>query len=108
MIKLQVSPERALQALSTIRHAHCQQGISNHWVVDEDGTVRAQSVLWLFCWAETGQGSATAASDAREVFNRILDHTYEWLSRRITLDYARQRRYADYDIEHEFRARLEG
>lgn len=102
MIRLRVTPGQALQALSTIRHDHCQQSISAHWHLDNDGNVRAQSILWLFCWAATGQRSEKAAQDAEEAFDLIFDHSYEWLSRRITLEVARSRRYAKSDIEGEF------
>ena len=78
-----------------------RQAISTCWIVGQDGNVRPQSVLWLFCWATTGQSSQRAAREAREVFDRIFDRPYESLSRRITLEYARERRYAGFDIEEE-------
>ena len=107
MIRLQVTPEQALQELQTIGHLHCQQAISTCWIVDPDRNVRPQSILWLFCWATTGQSSQRAAREAREVFDRIFDRPYEWLSRRITLEYARERRYADFDIEEELQVSSE-
>jgi hypothetical protein len=106
MIKLHVTLQESLQALSTIRHAHCQQGIAKHWRVDAEGRIRAQSVCWLFCWAATGQGSQTAATDAKEVFDMIFNQPYEWASRYISLVEARRLRYAKGHIGEEFRALL--
>lgn len=105
-MRLQVPSVQARRDLSTIEHASCQKAIPDHWIADQDGNVRTQSILWLFCWATTGQGSSRAANQARMVFNRIFDHSYEWLGSRINLEYAYRRRYAKFDIEGEFRARL--
>lgn len=106
MIRLQVSPQIAFQYLQKVRHAVFQKGLENHWNLNEFDNVRAQSILWLFCWATTGKGSPRAAGEAREAFNRIFDRSYDWLSRRITLEYARANRYAERDLEKEFSAKL--
>ena len=39
---------------------------------DIDGSVRDQSVLWFFCWAENGDGSAETAVACEDIFNEIF------------------------------------
>ena len=106
MIKLRVTPKESLQAISTIRHKHCQQSIARRWRFDPEGNICAQSICWLFCWAATGQGSLAAAQDATKVFDRIFNYSYEWLGRYVSLYEARRLRYMNSNIEAEFRALL--
>jgi hypothetical protein len=108
MVSLTVSPARARELLQSIRHAHCQQAVDRRWRVDAEGRVWPQSLLWLFCWAETGQGSLTAAADARSVFDEIFDQSFDEVSRTISLLYARLRRYSKEDISEEFSEVLAG
>ena len=65
-------------------------------------------MLWHFCWAATGQGSQAAARDAQEVFDQIFDSSFDEVSRRVTLEYARMRRYVDWDISQELEEILAG
>ena len=50
---------------------------------------------------ETERFRKISLSDADLDSLTIFDRPYEWLSRRITLEYARERRYAGFDIEEE-------
>ncbi len=106
MIKLKVTPTEALRELNTIDHLTCQRAISKRWVIEQNGDVRPQSILWLFCWAVTGMGSDHAAEAAKKAFNNIFNQSYDWLSRKISHDYARRNRYKKSNITYEFQARL--
>jgi len=44
--------------------------------VSPDGRVRAQSVLWLFCWAKTGMNSEEARQVSAQIFDEILPITF--------------------------------
>ena len=107
MIRMKVSPKAARDELSRIDHKTCQRARPAHWHTyrDENGKeqAKAQSVCWLFCWAQTGMGSRTAAEDAQQAFDRIFDHSYAWLSGKLSLEQARRLRYipASQNIEQE-------
>jgi hypothetical protein len=105
-LHLRVRPDQALKEVRRIDHAICQSGL-HHWNVNSDGSVSAQSILWLFCWANNGMGSKRAADQAKLAFDRIFDRGYDWLAARITLDYAHCWRYKLGDIEHEFSGMLQ-
>src|ERR1017187_813844 len=98
-LNLRLLPEEAVKELRRIDHATCQTALVRCWTVRSDGSVPAQSILWLFCWANNGMGSTRAAEQARQAFNKVFDQTYEWLAARITLDYAHSRRYSPGDID---------
>lgn len=105
MVKLKVTCEEALKRLNTIPHANFKKALRNgrNWLV-YDGNVRARSVLWLFCWAKNGQNSQLAETEARRVFNSILDHKcfngngttfFEWFDLRVKWNYALTNRYSN-------------
>jgi serine/threonine protein kinase len=91
-VGLRVKPEEALRLLATIPHEKCQSAIRNNWKV-VDGQVTRQSVAWLFCWGETGQGSRDAAAVARHVFNQLFDMTFDEYRSQVGLEKARRIRY---------------
>jgi hypothetical protein len=105
-MKLQLSPDQARRQLAVITHAQFQQGLERHWQVGADRQVRAQSILWLFCWAKTGQNSETAAEQARQAFQTLFGRPYAWFEARIPHEYARSGRYATGDLEAELAAKL--
>ena len=65
MIRLTVSLERVEDLFRTVKHDLFQKKKHLRWHVREDGSVRTQSVLWLFCWAENGDNREQKASDSR-------------------------------------------
>lgn len=109
MTSLRVEPETALQLLSQIPHAKCQNALEAHWHVDHENLAKAQSVLWLFCWAKTGLGSESARLEAQNVFNEILTHDcfdekttfFDWFDARVDHEYARRYRYSPKYLEDE-------
>lgn len=64
--------------------------------------MKAQGICWLYCWVETGQGSAKAKRHAGDTFDRIFDPGYDRLHRRLSLEMARKLRYTPHDVEQEF------
>ena len=104
MIQMQVSAQEAETELSQIEHKTFKEGFSQHWKY-KTGT--AQSICWLYCWAAAEErGYKRAGELAREAFNYIFDHSYDWLSQRLPLEVARNLRYKKGDIEHEFNSYL--
>lgn len=101
-MKLQLTPERAYRELTSITHGRFEKALPNFWKVISQSQVKAQTVLWLFCWAKTGMNSERTAQEIRIAFNQIFDHQYEWLDEHISHEYARKERYATGDIEEDF------
>jgi hypothetical protein len=93
-LKNTTSPSRVLQLLGSIPHATCQSAVGNHWIVAGIDHVRAQSVLWLFCWAKTGQGSERARLAAVEASNEIFSVPFDRFDKYIAHDWARKYRYS--------------
>jgi hypothetical protein len=88
--------------LQSIPHSSCTNAIDRYWKVDHDGRVRAQSVLWLFCWAKTGMNSERARIRSEEVLNTVLPTTFKELDAALDHAYARRARYSSLDMEEEF------
>jgi hypothetical protein len=53
-------------------------------------------------------GSQDAAQDAQRVFDAILDKRYDWVAARVDHEWAREARYATWDVSAEFAAQLSG
>jgi hypothetical protein len=104
MPNLKNSCNQPRNLLSTVDHAAFQSSIDTYWRVAPDGMPTAQGVLWLFCWAKTGQNSERTAQHVRALFDGILDISFESFDEKVDHDWAREMRYADGDIE----ADLEG
>ncbi len=105
-ICLKVSTDEAEKQLRSIPHRRCLQGITTRWKVSKDGTVPAQSVLWLFCWAKTGQGSDQARLTSVRALDNILSKSFLELDAVLDHEYARKSRYLSRDIEKEFERRI--
>jgi len=101
-MKLNVSMEESKRQLRSIPHQTCLKAIDRHWVAKEDGTIQAQSILWLFCWAKTGQTSDHARQAAARVFDAILPVAFAKLNAVLDHRYARKMRASGRDIEKEF------
>lgn len=95
-MKLKVSADEVRRQFEKLEHEDFQEAIPTHWKVYEDGHVSATSVLWLFCWAKTGMNSEDAAETAREIFDDIMDKSFEFCDGRIPHDdFARKYRYSE-------------
>jgi len=105
-MNLQIPEEEARKHLLAIPHSTCQKGVDRHWRVNGERKVTAQSVLWLFCWAKTGQNSEAARLASVRAFDSILPVRFADLNHTIDHGYARGARYSLGDIEEEFEQKL--
>lgn len=99
--KLQVPVEEAKRLIDSINNAKFLRAKEANWTVDQDGNVRAQSVLWLYCWAKTGMGSISSAIRAQEVFDALFPFKYDLLDSRVDHKWAQKMRYSNQNIEEE-------
>jgi hypothetical protein len=106
MIQMQVTPDEALKLLSVIPHKTCQKAAQKKWVLGGAAGVTAQSICWLYCWAETGLGSREAAQYAQQAFKEIFGKPYYWFGERVSHEWARIARYKGGDIESELMLRF--
>lgn len=108
MIKLKVDRMELERLLGTIDHDIFQKSIKEHWKIN-DQEVSAQSVCWLFCWAKTGTNSQKVRQQSRQVFDKIFQ-TIDFLEfdKKVSLEYAREARYINGDIEKELEGLLNG
>jgi hypothetical protein len=97
MIRLTVSPERPEELFKTVTHAKFQLSRAEYWHVDDDGSVRAQSILWFACWAENGDGSRQVAMACENIFNQIFPFIYGEFEARVGSDFAHSYRYLKGD-----------
>jgi hypothetical protein len=104
-MRLNLQNNEALQLLELIPHKTCRRAIPTHWVVI-GGHAKAQSVLWLFCWAKTGMNSPEAAAVSRDIFNRLFPVSFADFDARVPHDYARIHRYPAGNIERELAEKL--
>jgi hypothetical protein len=100
-MKLKTSEERARKLILSIPHKTCTGAIDRHWKVNVDGTVPAQSVLWLFCWAKTGMNSQIARQESVRVFDEIFPIPFSAFDAVVDHEYARKGRYLDLNIDRE-------
>jgi hypothetical protein len=99
MPNLRVSSQQALTILKTIPHNTCKDAIDNHWIVDNKGHVKPQSVCWLFCWGKTGMNSKRAQEASQQAFNDILNISFDEFDARVSHEWARWARYSEDDLE---------
>lgn len=102
-LRHEVTPADGRAQILTIPHANCRHAVQRgRWRVLPGGVVAQPSLLWLFCWAKTGQGSPAARDVARAVFNAIIQPDppppvgltpYEWADGRIDHGDAKRHRY---------------
>jgi hypothetical protein len=98
---LKKSTDEARKLVLSIPHKTCDRATAENWNVGPDGRVRAQSVLWLFCWAKTGMNSEHARRVAVRVFDEIMPISFAEFDVAVDHAYARKSRYASHNIEHE-------
>jgi hypothetical protein len=109
-MRLTVDPSKAIALLSSIPHATCHAGIQTRWRVDGNSNATAESVLWLYCWAKTGQGSDSARLVSTEVFDQIFPVSFAQFDKCLNdHEWARRNRYtetAQKNVEQELAGRL--
>jgi hypothetical protein len=107
LIGLKITHDEALEYLEGIDNSAFQKALPQNWHADVNGYVRAQSVLWLFCWAKTGMGKQEMAEEAQAVFDVIFPFSYNYCEARVDHEWAREKRYANGDMEEELSLKLE-
>ncbi|HPW17815.1 MAG TPA: hypothetical protein PLP83_05485 [Candidatus Aminicenantes bacterium] len=107
MVQLKLDVYDAEAWIHSVQNNRFQEAIEGNWFVDGQGRVKAQSVLWIYCWAVTGMGSIDTARDVQEVFDRIFPFTYNFFKSKVDHEWAREKRYAACDIEIALAALLE-
>jgi hypothetical protein len=108
MLKLKIPPEKAKSCLSTVDHKSFKKSLAEHWQVDTHGNVKAQSALWLYCWAKTGQNSEDVMKHVRTLFDDLLEVSYEEFDEKVPHEWAREMRYVNLDVETELARMLAG
>jgi hypothetical protein len=98
-MRIQTTVDEARALVLSIPHKSCAKAADEHWKVSPDGTVRAQSVYWLYCWAKTGMNSEDARLVAISVFDQILPVRFTAFDAVVDHSSARELRYASGDIE---------
>lgn len=106
-MKLKTSPEEARGLILSIPHRTCAKAMDDHWKVDAtNGEVRAQSALWLFCWAKTGMNSEDARIVAAQVFDQVMPLSFAQFDTVVDHEYARECRYTSRNIERGLEEKL--
>ena len=106
-MKLKTSTEEAKRLILSIPHRTCARAVEDHWSVNAiNGEVRAQSALWLFCWAKTGMNSEDARIVAAQVFDQVMPLSFARFDTVVDHEYARECRYTPRNIERELEAKL--
>ena len=107
-MQLTKSTDEVRKLVLSIPHKTCARAVEENWKVAPDGSVRAQSVLWLFCWAKTGMNSEHARQVARGVFDEIMPISFAEFDAAVDHQYARKSRYTPHSMEHELEDILRG
>ena len=107
MVQLKIDKADAEAWIQSVQNDKFKDAIKKNWLVDDQGQVIAQSILWLYCWAVTGMGSIDTALEVQEAFDHIFPFTYNFFKSKVDHDWARENRYATRNIESELKALLE-
>lgn len=106
-MQLNTTAEEAKRLILSIPHKTCAKAIEDHWKVDANRRVRAQSVLWLFCWAKTGMNSEDARIVAAQVFDQVMSLSFAQFDAVVDHEYARECRYTPRDIDQELQDKMD-
>lgn len=101
MRKVKVSMERLNVLFEKVKNKKFRQTKKQWWKVEEDGSIKAQSIMWLFCWACNGDTDWKAMSSCRDTFNEIFDFNFFQFLGRIGYRFSEHYRYATSDYERE-------
>ncbi|MCX5842146.1 MAG: hypothetical protein NT022_00070 [Deltaproteobacteria bacterium] len=107
MVHLKIDKFDAEAWIQSVQNDKFQDAIKGNWIIDEQGRVKGQSVLWLYCWAVTGMGSIDTAIEVQEVFDQIFPFTYNFFKSKVEHEWAKEKRYSTRDIEANLERLLE-
>ena len=113
MIYLKVSKGRVEDLFKTVvtkkkkPHKLFQRTKNDCWMIREDGSVKATSVLWFFCWAFNGDHSPSAEIACKEIWKEIMPFSFSFFNNTVGYEYAHRFRYSlDEFIEKELETLL--
>ena len=114
MIYLKVSKERVEDLFKTVvtkkkkPHKLFQRTKNYRWMIRKDGSVKAVSVLWFFCWAFNGDHSPSAQIACEEIWKEIMPFSFSFFNEIVGYEYAHRFRYSQDEefIEKELEALL--
>src|SRR3954451_23106703 len=103
-MQIDVTPQKAFQLIHNNPSIRCQSGLRRYWEVGSNGVAKAQSVLWLFCWAKASESASASWSQAGYAAIKAFDMifypiSFKALAQCLDLDWARANRYNLGDIE---------
>lgn len=100
MIHLKVSKERVEDLFKTVitktkkPHKLFQRTKNYRWMIRDDGTVKAVSVLWFFCWAFNGDHSLSAEIACEQIWKEIMPFSFSSFHIKVGYQYAHRFRYS--------------
>ena len=107
MVQLKIDNFDAEVWIQSVSNDEFQGAIKGNWIINEQGYVKAQSVLWLFCWAITGMGSIDAAVEVQEVFDQVCPFTYNFFKTKVDHEGTRKTGMQAGDIKADIKRLLE-
>lgn len=108
MIHLKVSKERVDDLFKTVPNELFQKTKNYRWMIRADGSIKAVSVLWFFCWAFNGDNSPLAEIACEEIWKEIMPFSFSFFNNTVGYEYAHRFRYSPGEsfIEKELEALL--
>ena len=77
MRKIKVSIERQNVLFEKVKNQLFRRTEKLWWKVEENGSIKAHSIMWLFCWACNDDATDwKAMSSCRDTFNEIFDFNF--------------------------------
>ena len=104
MRKIKVSIERLNALFEKVENKLFQRTKKKYWKVGEDGSVKAQSIMWLFCWACNGDSHWKPLMTCRDIFNEIFDFNFIQFLKRVGYRFSEHYRHnttGDFERELE-------
>ena len=97
MRKIKVSIERQNVLFEKVRNQLFHRTEKLWWKVEENGSIKAHSIMWLFCWACNGDTHWKAMTSCRDAFNEIFDFNFFQFLERVGYRFSEHYRYKPSD-----------
>jgi len=108
MVRLRISPNEVRRMFNKVKHGKFHRVRELRWKVNEEnGTVNASSVMWLFCWAYDGDKHLESMLDCREIFNHIFPFSFNMFLMKVGYVFAVKARYPENYPGRDFEKELE-
>ncbi len=99
MRKLRVPIDRMEVLFEKVKNKRFRTGRQRNWEVKGNGSVKAQNIMWLFCWACNGDNDWKAMVTCRDIFYEIFDFNLCTFLREVGYRFSNHYRYHDSDGE---------